>query len=242
MKKEACRNLPSPQQIDAILAFQPMLEDRKAKHSRWHTEKSVMPWCELSNEASQFLKALHDEGFVVGFDWGEWQNEAKAYFYSLEKLVSADLRTIQRLLTLHVRKDRFCEGHFAEMLENGRIADILEQLSVIRCEMEGGFVLDDRLVNTKNFGMPDGELPWEDVEAARRNRQLQKKHPVAEGKKKYLATASVCPGCQIPPDELSWFYFKSPPETWPSECGCAGWMVVCDQCHRQTDFFLEGIS
>ena len=51
--------------------------------------------------------------------------------------------------------------------------------------------------------------PWEDVEGSRSNRRLQRKHSVEHGKKEYLAMASVCPGCQTPPDELSWFYSKA---------------------------------
>ena len=107
-------------------------------------------------------------------------------------------------------------------------------------ETEGRFVLDDRLVN-----VPDEELPypWEDVGASRRNRLLQKKHPIKEGKKAYLKTASRCPGCKTAPDTLSWFYFQSPTWTWGEDlCGRAGWIVVCDKCHRQTDFFLEVMS
>ena len=64
----------------------------------------------------------------------------------------------------------------------------------------------------------------------------------ADGKEKYLDTASACPGCQTPPDELSWFYFESPRETWEMLCGCAGWMLVCDQCRRQTSYFEEVMS
>jgi hypothetical protein len=124
--------LPTPQQIDSILRFLPMFADPDAKHSRWHTEKGVMPWCELSEVAGRFYRALYDDGFVVGFDWPGWQDKALSYFNSPEKLVSADLLTIRRLLTLHVRKDRFCEGHFAEMLENGQIAAILQRLAVLR--------------------------------------------------------------------------------------------------------------
>jgi hypothetical protein len=86
------------------------------------------------------------------------------------------------------------------------------------------------------------ELPWEDVEASRRNRRLQRKHAVADGKEKYLAAASACPGHQTPPDELSWSYFESPRETWQMLCGSAGWMVVCDKCHRQTSYFEEMIN
>lgn len=85
-------------------------------------------------------------------------------------------------------------------------------------------------------------LPLEDVEASRRNRRLQRKHPVADGKRAYLEAASACPGCQTLPDDLSWFYFESPRETWKMLCGCAGWMVVCDKCHRQTSYFEEVMS
>ena len=88
----------------------------------------------------------------------------------------------------------------------------------------------------------DSELPWEDLEDSRRNRRLQKKHPVAEGKGIYLAQAKPCPGCPTPPDGLSWFYFESPKATWEMLCGRAGWMVVCDRCKRQVDFFEEVIS
>jgi hypothetical protein len=81
------------------------------------------------------------------------------------------------------------------------------------------------------------KLPWKDVEASRKNRRLQRKHPVAEGKKAYLESASPCPGCQTPPDELTWFYFESPKDTWEMLCGTAGWIVVCDKCHQQISYF-----
>jgi hypothetical protein len=90
--------------------------------------------------------------------------------------------------------------------------------------------------------METDDLPWGDLEASRSNRRLQRKHPIAEGKKLYLAAASACPTCQSPPDSLGWFYFESPAQTWEMLCGCAGWMVVCDKCHRQVSFFEEAIS
>jgi hypothetical protein len=40
--------------------------------------------------------------------------------------------TLCRLYTLHVRKDRFCEGHFAAMLANGHIAALTRRLKAIR--------------------------------------------------------------------------------------------------------------
>jgi hypothetical protein len=101
-----------------------------------------------------------------------------------------------------------------------------------------GFSLDD---SVSDLVFAD-EYPWEDVEASRRNRRLQAKHPIAEGKSRYLAEAKSCPKCQTTADELAWLYFESPPETWPMECGVAGWMTVCDRCRVQVNFFSEVMS
>jgi hypothetical protein len=85
-------------------------------------------------------------------------------------------------------------------------------------------------------------LPWEDVETSRRNRRLQRKHLVDEAKSYYLARAKPGPKCDTQTEALNWFYFESPKETWPLECGRAGWMVVCDRCHEQVDFVIEVMS
>jgi len=110
--------------------------------------------------------------------------------------------------------------------------------------LKHGFVLDDWSVNTSPFqkNEADSELPWEDVEASRRNRRLQKRHPLPEGIATHFGEARPCPKCQTPPESLTWFYFRSPKETWPMLCGVAGWMAVCDRCHIQVNFFSELMS
>ena len=49
-----------------------------------------------------------------------------------EKIDSADVVTLKKLFTTHVRKDRFCEGHLATMFENGHIVALLRRLKEIR--------------------------------------------------------------------------------------------------------------
>ena len=44
----------------------------------------------------------------------------------------ADSEPILKLLTTHVRKERFCEGHLAAMFEDGHIVALLRRLKVIR--------------------------------------------------------------------------------------------------------------
>jgi hypothetical protein len=88
----------------------------------------------------------------------------------------------------------------------------------------------------------DQELPWEDVEASRGNRRLQKRHPLPERIATRFAEARSCPKCQIPSGALTWFYFESPKWTWENLCGSAGWRAVCDRYYVQVNFSSEAIS
>jgi hypothetical protein len=110
--------------------------------------------------------------------------------------------------------------------------------------LKDGFILDDWSVNTSPFqkNEMDHEYPWEDVEASRRNRRLQKTHRLPEGIRSHFAEARPCPQCQSPADALSWFYFRSPKETWEQECGVAGWIAVCDRCRVQVNFFIAAMN
>ena len=65
-------------------------------------------------------------------DWVQWQDVAVEYVDLQEKIDSADVLTLKKLFTTHVRKDRFCEGHLATMLENGHIVALLRRLKEIR--------------------------------------------------------------------------------------------------------------
>lgn len=81
----------------------------------------------------EFLRALYDNGWITpSFDWAEWQDEAEKYVESPAAIDTADAYTIQKLLTTHVRKDRFCEGHLAAMFENSHVVALLRRLSKIR--------------------------------------------------------------------------------------------------------------
>jgi hypothetical protein len=135
-------DLPTAKQIDAILKFRSLFEPGAARGS---------PSVRLTDRAGHFLEALRGNGFVTEFNWEDWEDESLTYLDLPGKIFSADLAAIQRLFTFHVRKDRFCEGHFASMLKNGHIVLLLRCLAVIRLEMAGGFVLDDREVNAPLF-------------------------------------------------------------------------------------------
>jgi ADP-ribosyl-[dinitrogen reductase] hydrolase len=79
-------------------------------------------------QVDAFEKDLCDLGFVYSYDWPEWQEEAERLTMEPGALDDANLLTLMKLLTLHVRKERFSEGHLANAFEQGWIVAILERL------------------------------------------------------------------------------------------------------------------
>ena len=51
-----------------------------------------------------------------------------------ELIEAADLSQIRTMLTYCVRGERFADGHWAQMLESGRIVALLRRLAVLRDE------------------------------------------------------------------------------------------------------------
>ena len=83
---------------------------------------------------------------------------------------------------------------------------------------------------------------WANINASRADADLQSRHSLEDGKSRHLTEARPCPKCDTPPAHLAWIYFRSPEGTWSHKCGRAGWLIVCDRCQIQTDFFLELMS
>jgi hypothetical protein len=88
----------------------------------------------------------------------------------------------------------------------------------------------------------DGFFAWEDVDASRQNKALQRRHVKKRAREQYAAESASCPSCGASPTQLAWFYFDSPAWTWRHLCGRAGWMTVCDKCRKQVSFFCEVLS
>ena len=129
---------PGPaERIDAVTRFLPALGRPDAAGS-WvgggtrDDGAYVMPRLAHGDVSDGFIQACNDNGWVTPFDWVRWQaTAARKYYPDTPLLQRARVRTLGQLLTLHVRKDRFVEGHFAGMVESGHIAAILRRLTAI---------------------------------------------------------------------------------------------------------------
>lgn len=122
-------------QIDAVLKYLPIFEEPGYQFGEWHTREGQSAYFSYKPEVDEFIRALYEQGLIIQFDWPSWGEENKRYRSDPAALDEADLLTIQKLLTAHVRADRFVEAHLAGIFREGHLAAILQRLKSIRCEM-----------------------------------------------------------------------------------------------------------
>jgi len=128
-----------PEQIDAILPFLDKFEAAGFSAGISNSEPNHLSEFHFDDVVLSFVQTLHNSGWVTPkFKWTNWQDDAQKYVSSTDKIDSADAKTIQKLFTTHVRKERFCEGHLAAMFEDGHILALLRRLRVIRSDMDCG--------------------------------------------------------------------------------------------------------
>jgi hypothetical protein len=92
-------------------------------------------WSEDCEALDRFIQVLYEDGWVLVFDWPAWQAKAERLYSEPQRLCRARLPTIQRLLTFHVRKDRFSEGHLLVMLQEGHIGAILRRIAELHTKL-----------------------------------------------------------------------------------------------------------
>jgi hypothetical protein len=82
-------------------------------------------------------------------------------------------------------------------------------------------------------------FPWHIVGHSQGNPELQSYHGVKE---EYLDEANSCPKCGTPPERLRWVYVRQDPDPserpWDRSCR-EGYLLICEQCMLQVDFFCE---
>ena len=118
--------------VAAVLDFLPVFENPDFVSGKLAMKPGEFPLWNYNDKLLAFIKALYDNRWVTDFDWGEWQAEARKFWEEPGLIAQADLTSLRRLLTLHVRKDRYCDGHLATAMENGQIAAILNRIAKLK--------------------------------------------------------------------------------------------------------------
>ena len=127
---------PTTKQFDAILSYLDRFSAEGFTAGTWHENSDHTLWFEFSDLVSEFRQALYDNGWTPrSFEWPKWQETAQKYVAEPGRIDSADIETIKKLFTTHIRKDRFCDGHLAVMFENGHIVALLRRLQELRSQI-----------------------------------------------------------------------------------------------------------
>ena len=79
-------------------------------------------------DLDKFVSTCYDESIVQSFDWPAWADRCGPDVTSAGFITEADIDTLRKLLTVHIRKDRFCEGHLLASSRDGTILRILERM------------------------------------------------------------------------------------------------------------------
>ncbi len=116
--------------IQAVLKFLPVFEQSDFSTGEWVTQEGILPYINYSSEVLDFITALSGNGFIQPFTWMNWE-EGRQLVNNPALLQKGDLQTLRKLLTAHVRADRFSEGHLAAMFESGHITMILRRMAEI---------------------------------------------------------------------------------------------------------------
>jgi len=84
------------------------------------------------NSLLLFLHVLYKQGFVLSFDWQAEFAGREKYLGDEAVLKAMNLEDLRKVLTAHVRMDRFCEGHLDSIAESGYLEQLVERLKVLR--------------------------------------------------------------------------------------------------------------
>lgn len=77
-------------------------------------------------------KALYRHGWIDSdFDWPNWK-EANEYINLPDKITTADIFVLRKLLTTHFRKERYCEGHLETIFSCGHFKALYRRLKQLR--------------------------------------------------------------------------------------------------------------
>ncbi len=130
--------------MDKLLAFLPEFE-RNGPYGQWRggdrqeDGSLTMPWFDYDSAVHGLIHVAYKSGWVLAdFDWMPWEAQAYRFVNDPSLLQQADVATLARLLTAHLRADRFTEGHLAKMVEMGHIMRILQRIEQLRSQVAAG--------------------------------------------------------------------------------------------------------
>ncbi len=127
---------PTVEDFDELLAFLPILyADDFKPILEWRggnrTEAGTITasWPKYNNAVEAFFSLAARECWV---DYEYVSNGAGKMIHDPEAIANASLQEIKSMLTWCVRGERFCDGHWNSIIEDGLIRNVLLRLQNLR--------------------------------------------------------------------------------------------------------------
>jgi hypothetical protein len=126
--------------VEKLAAFLPVFTAPGFEFGSWSPMTEVAPkaftlgFYISSAPASALVKSCYDNGWVRrDFDWLAWKrtDEAVGFFESPAAVADATADQLSKLLTVIIRRERFCDGALANAFESGLIIAILRRAAVL---------------------------------------------------------------------------------------------------------------
>jgi hypothetical protein len=120
-------------EIARVLSYLPALEAMRrsaddAPPTRRGMDAVVDPEPEV---VKRFRQDLYDSGLILyDFDWIQWEREHRVCS-DVDAISRADLETLRKVLTAHVRADRYFAGHLADVCQRGIIPAAVRRMAAV---------------------------------------------------------------------------------------------------------------
>ena len=135
MIKDIREPLPSKENIKNLLKYLPVFNEPGYSPGKPRYEKkgnSVTLWPYCYNDAVRgFMNSCYKEGFMYSYNWSEYSGKVKEIQSRKSPYDEASLFEMCKILTGHMRNERFCDGHVASVIENGMMQALLGRLEQI---------------------------------------------------------------------------------------------------------------
>lgn len=119
------------ERVAAVTRFLPVFAQRGFRPGDWVAIPGQMPYFSYNRTVYDFLAAVEASGLLLEADWRPWVDEARACMAEPGRLQTANLLTLRRLLTVHIRSERFNDGHLALVFQHGQMVAILQRLQAL---------------------------------------------------------------------------------------------------------------
>ena len=130
---------PTLQEIETLTAYLPRLyADDFSPVVKWEGGKRedgtfTLPYPKYDKVVEEFYYTAAGEGWV---DYEYNPEQAYQMLKDESRVKTASLSQIKTMLTFCLRGERFSDGHWAQMIEEGHIRRLLERLNEIKSERQ----------------------------------------------------------------------------------------------------------